>query len=154
MICFLDEVDLLTSLSLDSFLIIIGSFEDDMIFAAWYVGVFGGGSGRVSEGEGEGVFLRKLSEDLSFCVAASLEGIRFKVDGNRNGGVSGFLGGREVGEGSEFWNASGRDVEGDGGVDVFLRTFSRDIYFSVAASFKGMGFKFDGDGCVVCVVGF
>ena len=86
MICFLDEVDLLTSLSLDSFLIIIGSFEDDMIFAAWYVGVFGGGSGRVSEGEGEGVVLRKLSEDLSFCVAASLEGMEFKVVG----GVVGF----------------------------------------------------------------
>jgi hypothetical protein len=46
------EVDLLMSLSLDSFLIITCSFEDDMIFfgrvAAWYVGVFGGGGGRVS----------------------------------------------------------------------------------------------------------
>ena len=79
------EVDLLTSLSLDSFLIITGSSEDDMTFleqvAAWYVGVFGGGGGRVSEGEGDGVFLRKL-----FCVAASLEGMEFKVVG----GVVGF----------------------------------------------------------------
>ena len=121
-----------------------------MIFLEWvaalYVGVFGGGGGRVSEGEGEGIFLRKLSEDLSFCVDASLQGMGFKVDGNRNGGVSGFLGGREVGEGSEFWNASERDAEGEGGVDIFLRTFSRDIYFSVATSFKGVGFEFDGDG--------
>ena len=136
----------------------VGGDGVDMIFLeqvpAWYVGVFGGGSGRVSEGEGEGVFLRKLSEDLSFCVDASLQGMGFKVDGNRNGGVSGFLGGREVGEGSEFWNASERDAEGEGGVDIFLRTFSRDIYFSVATSFKGVGFEFDGDGCVVCVVGF
>ena len=136
----------------------VGGDGVDMIFleqvAAWYVGVFGGGSGRVSEGEGEGVFLRKLSEDLSFCVDASLQGMGFKVDGSRNGGVSGFLGGREVGEGSEFWNASERDAEGEGGVDIFLRTFSRDIYFSVATSFKGVGFEFDGDGCVVCVVGF
>ena len=84
------EVDLLTSLSLDSFLIITGSSEDDMTFleqvAAWYVGVFGGGGGRVSEGEGDGVFLRKFSKDLSFCVAASLKGMEFKVVG----GVVGF----------------------------------------------------------------
>ena len=54
--------------------------------AAWYVGVFGGGGGRVSEGEGDGVFLRKFSNDLSFFVAASLEGMEFKVVG----GVVGF----------------------------------------------------------------
>ena len=58
--------------------------------AAWYVGVFGGGGGRVSEGEGEGVFMRKLSKDLSFCVSASLEGMGFKVDGDGNRGVAGF----------------------------------------------------------------
>ena len=84
------EVDLLTSLSLDSFLIITGSSEDDTTFleqvATWYVGVFGGGGGRVSEREGDGVFLRKFSKDLSFCVAASLEGMEFKVFG----GVVGF----------------------------------------------------------------
>ena len=47
------EGELLMSLSLDSYLIIFGSYENDMIFlervAAWFVGVFGGGSGRVSE---------------------------------------------------------------------------------------------------------
>ena len=84
------EVDLLTLLSLDSFLIITGSSEDDMTFleqvASWYVGVLGGGGGRVSEGEGDGVFLRKFSKDLSFCVATSLEGMEFKVVG----GVLGF----------------------------------------------------------------
>ena len=84
------EVDLLTLLSLDSFLIITGSSEDDMTFleqvASWYVGVLGGGGGRVSEGEGDGVFLRKFSKDISFCVVASLEGIEFKVVG----GVVGF----------------------------------------------------------------
>ena len=58
--------------------------------AAWYVGVFEGGGRRVSEGEGEGVFMRKLSKDLSFCVAASLEGMGFKVDGDGNRGVAGF----------------------------------------------------------------
>ena len=89
------EVDLLTSLSLDSFLIITGSFVKDIIFffgkvAAWYVGVFGGGSGRVSEGEGEGLFLRNLSKDLSFCVTSLLEGMGLKVNGDRNGGVAGF----------------------------------------------------------------
>ena len=52
--------------------------------------MFGGGSGRVSEGEGEGVFLRKLSEDLSFCSIDSLEGMGFKVDGDGNSGVVGF----------------------------------------------------------------
>ena len=79
------EVDLLTSLSLDSFLIITGSSEDDTTFlkqvATWYVGVFGGGGGRVSEREGNGVFLRKISKDLSLCVAVSLEGMEFKVVG-------------------------------------------------------------------------
>ena len=38
----------------------------------------------------KGVFLRNLSKDLSFCVAASLEGMGFKVDGKRNRGVVGF----------------------------------------------------------------
>ena len=84
------EVDLLTSLSSDSFLIITGSSEDDTTFleqvATWYVGVFGGGGGRISGGEGDGVFLRKFSNDLSFFVAASLEGMEFKVVG----GVVGF----------------------------------------------------------------
>ena len=77
------EVDLLMSLSLDSFLIITGSSEDDTTFleqvATWYVGVFGGGGGRVSEREGDGVFLRKFSKNLSFCVASSLEGMEFNV---------------------------------------------------------------------------
>ena len=50
----------------------------------------GGGGGRVSEGEGEGVLLRNLSKDLSFCVATSLEGMDFKVDGDGNRGVAGF----------------------------------------------------------------
>ena len=54
--------------------------------AAWYVGVFGGGGGRVLEGEGEGL----LFKDLSFCVPASLEGMGFKVDGDRNIGVARF----------------------------------------------------------------
>ena len=85
------EGDLLMSLSLDSYLIIFGSYKNDMIFlervAAWYVGVFGGGSGRVSEGEREGVFLRKLFNDLSFCVEASLEEMGFKVVGD--GGAAG-----------------------------------------------------------------
>ena len=58
--------------------------------ATWYVGVFGGGSRRVSEGKGEGVYLRNFSKDLSFRVAASLEGMGFKVDGDRNRGVAGF----------------------------------------------------------------
>ena len=84
------EVDLLTSLSLDSFLIITGSSEDDTTFlkqvATWYVGVFGGGGRRVSEREGDGVFLRKFCKEISFCVAASLEGMEFKVVG----GVVGF----------------------------------------------------------------
>ena len=48
--------------------------------------MFGGRGGRVSEGEGEGVFCRKHSKDLSFCVSSSLEGIEFKVVG----GVVGF----------------------------------------------------------------
>ena len=84
------EVDLLTSLSLDSFLIITGSSEDVTTFleqvATWYVGVFSGRGGRVSEREGDGVFLRKFSKDLSFCVAASLERMEFKVVG----GIVGF----------------------------------------------------------------
>ena len=57
--------------------------------AIWFVGVFRCGSGRVSEGEGEGVFLRKLSEDLSFCVAVSLEEMGFKVVGDENGCAAG-----------------------------------------------------------------
>ena len=72
----------------------VGGDRVDMIFLEWvaalYVGVFGGGGGRVSEGEGEGIFLRKLSEDLSFCSIASLEGMGFKVDGDENRGVVGF----------------------------------------------------------------
>ena len=87
------EGDLLMSLSLDSYLIIFGSYENDMIFlervAAWFVGVLWGGSRRVSEGEGEGVFLRKLSKDLSFCVAVSLEEMGFKVVGDGNGCAAG-----------------------------------------------------------------
>ena len=86
------EVDLLTSLSSDSFLIITGSSEDDTTFleqvATWYVGVFGGGGGRVSERKEDGVFLRKFSKDLSFCVAASFEGMGFEVA--EDGGVVGF----------------------------------------------------------------
>ena len=52
------------------------------------MGVFGVGSGRVSEGEG--LFLRNLSKDLSFCVTSLLEGMGLKVNGDRNGGVAGF----------------------------------------------------------------
>ena len=54
--------------------------------AAWYwaiSGVFGGGGRRVSEGEGQVVvFLRTLLKDLSFCIAASSEGMGFKVVGD------------------------------------------------------------------------
>ena len=79
------EVDLLTSLSLDSFLIITGSSEDDTTFlkqvATWYVGVFGGGGGRVSEREGDGVLLIIFAKVLSCCVVASSEGMEFKFVG-------------------------------------------------------------------------
>ena len=40
-------------------------------------------------------------------------------------------------------------MEGEGGVDVLLRTFSKDINFSIATSFKGIGFEFNGDRGVV-----
>jgi hypothetical protein len=73
---------------------VVGFFLEQV--AGWYIGVFGGGSRRVLEGEGEGVFLRNLSKDLFFCVAASLEGIGFKVDGDKDRGVAGFWSGRLV----------------------------------------------------------
>ena len=77
MISFLDEV-------------VLPGDVVDVAVAACYVGVFGGGSGRVSEGEGEGLFLRNLSKDLSFCVTSLLEEMGLKVNGDRNGGVAGF----------------------------------------------------------------
>ena len=73
MICFLDDV-------------ILPGDVVDVTVAAWYVGVFGGGGRRVSEREGDGVFLRKFCKEISFCVAASLEGMELKVVG----GVVGF----------------------------------------------------------------
>ena len=37
-------------------------------------------------------------------------------------------------------------MDGEGGEGVFLRTLFKDISFSVAFSFEGMGFKVSGDG--------
>ena len=58
------------------------------MFLEWAIsGVFWGGGGKDKEGEeGEGVFLRTIFKDLSFCIATSFEGMVFEVAG----GLAGF----------------------------------------------------------------